>query len=357
MKRIHDDVLMEMYLTQNTMKECDTRFHRMPGYVQHFQIDPFGVHMYTETGLSIIVQHLRKKTPVALYLDATGNVTSKIPDQAKRVFYYALTLPGAGRNAPPLPVCEMLTNEHSIPPITFWLMQFLRRLSQYTKLRVHQVETDYSWALLQSVLLSFNKESIVSYLDRAFAICSKQKTWNDIRKFTVLHLCSAHMLKAVAQSIRRKTDDKGLKEFATFAFARLQNSTSMTTALQIFRSLCAVLIGKHNTSTVQNNLKAMQDLIKESKIPNMEETEKLEGRPLAQEEEDEERRNALTIVGQSPFTYKFKKVVEEVQGELERMLRPRRMKIIHTSAQALLMSFLKTTLAFSPFGVVCCWVI
>lgn len=107
------------------MKECDSKFHKMPDYIQHFQVDPFGVHMYTETGISLVVQHLRKRTPLTLYLDATGNVASKVPGQTKRVLYYALTLPGGGQNKPPLPVCEMLTNEHSIPAITFWLMQFL----------------------------------------------------------------------------------------------------------------------------------------------------------------------------------------------------------------------------------------
>lgn len=114
-KRIHADVFMEMYLTQSIMKECDFQFHKMPGYIQHFQVDPFGVHMYTETGVSIVVQHLRKKTPLTLYLDATGNVASKVPGQTKRLLYYSLTLPGCGQNVPPLPACEMLTNEHSIP--------------------------------------------------------------------------------------------------------------------------------------------------------------------------------------------------------------------------------------------------
>lgn len=121
----------------------------MPGYIQHLQLDPFGIHMYTETGLNILVQHLRKRIPLTLHLDATGSVTSKIPGQSKRILYYALVLPGGGTNAPPLPVCEMLTNEHSIPTITFWLMQFLRKLSQQTKLKIHQIETDFSWALIQ----------------------------------------------------------------------------------------------------------------------------------------------------------------------------------------------------------------
>lgn len=84
------------------MKECDSKFHKMPGYIQCFQGDPFGVYMYTVTGISIVVQQLRKKTPLTLYLDATGNVASKVPSQTKRLLYYSLTLPGGGQNAPPL---------------------------------------------------------------------------------------------------------------------------------------------------------------------------------------------------------------------------------------------------------------
>ncbi|KAJ4920071.1 hypothetical protein JOQ06_022456 [Pogonophryne albipinna] len=57
---------------------------------------------------------------------------------------------------------------------------------------------------------------------------------------------------------------------------------------------------------------AMKDFIKECRIPDMEEGDKLGDSPLTQEEDDEERRHAHTIVGRSPFTYEFRKVMEEV---------------------------------------------
>lgn len=64
--------------------------------------------MYTETGRNILVQHLRRKAPLTLHLDATGNVARKVPSQTKIFLYYAITLRGGGQNAPPLPVCEKL---------------------------------------------------------------------------------------------------------------------------------------------------------------------------------------------------------------------------------------------------------
>lgn len=108
-----------------------------------------------------MVQHLRGKKPVSLYLDATGGgVVSKPPEDKRRIFF-ALA---------PLPVTEMISSEHSVPPLTFWLMQFLIKLSRYTSFRVHKVETDYSWALIQAVPLAFNKKSINAYLKRTFSI-------------------------------------------------------------------------------------------------------------------------------------------------------------------------------------------
>ena len=119
--------MLELMLTQKVIKESSSHASSK-GYLQHLQIDPFAVHLHTDTGINILAEHL-KQTATALYLDATGGVVQKIPDQNKRVLYYALVLPGMGKDKPPLPVTEMITNSHSIPSIYHWLMEFQRKLS------------------------------------------------------------------------------------------------------------------------------------------------------------------------------------------------------------------------------------
>lgn len=93
-------------------------------------------------------------------------------------------------------------------------MQFTLHLSRHTQIHIQQAETDYSWALMQRVLLAFNKENVHSYLDRTYAICQGQHLYEESKGFTVLHICSAHVLKAVRKVMLRQTDDKGLVEFA-----------------------------------------------------------------------------------------------------------------------------------------------
>ncbi|XP_073715784.1 uncharacterized protein [Misgurnus anguillicaudatus] len=313
---IHENVFIEMHLTQRILKECDSSFYNIPGYIQLLQINPFGAHLYTEVGVSILVHHLRKKeTPVSLYLDATGGVVSKLPEQKKRVLYYALTLPGKGRDAPPLPVCELLSNEHSIPPLTFWLMQFLLKLSNYTSIRINKVETDYSWALMQAVVLAFNRMSMDSYLEWTNAVCRKSKTSAEIKAVTILHLCSAHIIKAVIVSIGRKTNDKGLKEFSTFVFARLQNTLHVESAIEIFEHFCVVLLSETVTQTVTNSLQFLESLINNERQV----IEDITGVDVIDTWEDEaERRSAKTIVGRSPYSRMFRRVFDEVENTVDK---------------------------------------
>lgn len=95
------------------------------GYIQRSQVDPFGVRMYTETGIW-------KKTPLTLYLDAADMLHQRFLIRPKDSFT-ALS-PFLETIRMPLPSQSMLTSEH-IPATIFWL---LCKLSQYTKLRVHQ---------------------------------------------------------------------------------------------------------------------------------------------------------------------------------------------------------------------------
>lgn len=70
--RLHDDMLLELILTQQIIRESDTAYIFCPGYIQHLQVDPFGVHLDNEQGIP--VDHLRQSTKVTLFLDATSGV-------------------------------------------------------------------------------------------------------------------------------------------------------------------------------------------------------------------------------------------------------------------------------------------
>ncbi len=106
----------------------------------------------------------------------------------------------------------------------------------------------------------------------SYKFCIGQKSWAEMKSHTVLHICSAHILKAVRQAICRQTDDKGLRDFATFAFARLQNASNMTESTIVFHALCALLTTPQNTKLVNESLCVLEIVISRSKEDTLEET-------------------------------------------------------------------------------------
>lgn len=71
-------------------------------------------------------------------------------------------------------------------------------------------------------------------------------------KKTVLHVSEVHALKAASGIISKHVTDKGQREFLTFVFARLQNTTTLDEVAKVFRALCNFLCAKkpHLENTV-----------------------------------------------------------------------------------------------------------
>ncbi|XP_073783766.1 uncharacterized protein isoform X3 [Danio rerio] len=192
-------------------------------------------------------------------------------------------------------------------------MLFELHLSNYTELNIHHIETAYSWALMLSVLQAFNKENISSYLDRAYKFCMGQIPWHEMKSYSVLHICSAQILKAFRQTVLKQTDDKGLGDFVTYAFAGLQYATNMTEARIVFHALCVLLTSPQNTSLVKESLALLERVISNAKDDPLEENMEHKDREIYK---GEERRDALTITGRSPFFAYFLQVMQEVKEQV-----------------------------------------
>ena len=63
----------------------------------------------------------RRDSRLSLYLDATGSEICNLPNQDKKVLYYALVMCG-DVNKPPLSTAELISNIHSVPHLIHWLM-------------------------------------------------------------------------------------------------------------------------------------------------------------------------------------------------------------------------------------------
>ena len=57
----------------------------------------------------------------------------------------------------------------------------------------------------------FNKCDLKSYLKRSFEVCTKVKEVSAFTFFTIIHLCSSHIIKAIATNLSKVTKKNVLK--------------------------------------------------------------------------------------------------------------------------------------------------
>ena len=159
----------------------------------------------------------------------------------------------------PVPVAEMISNDHTTAEITHFLYRwFLTCKKVISKdLNIAQVEMDYSWAILHSACTVFNKSSLVEYLEKCWRIIVNKE---ELNLEPVLHICSAHIMHRFSHQIAKKFKvDKKLKSLIlyTVCFSCKQISKLDT----LFTSLCYVLASEFITPSVSEHLIVLESLI------------------------------------------------------------------------------------------------
>lgn len=216
----------------------------LKGYIQRDTTFPISVSLYTERQIKYLL-HLLKKEEVFLYFDATGSLVAKPIGTNKRVYYYALVLKGTDESSP-LPVAEFITNEHTAVEIRLSLIDFIAKVRKVgkRKFKIAKIETDFSLALIQSILTSFNSLETDEYLKEAWKVFDEEMTSKEFgEKYTVAHVCCAHILKTGIKNAREmsrgkpKDIKKKLHIFSARAMALLLETKNRSEAQEIFTGI------------------------------------------------------------------------------------------------------------------------
>ncbi|MEL6804171.1 MAG: hypothetical protein AAFO91_10355, partial [Bacteroidota bacterium] len=172
-------------------------------------------------------------------MDATGRISNQLPGVGKRIMYYSAVLPGQGRGNLPIPAVEMFSSSHSTAFIRFWLESFLQAVYRSTSLRLRRVEVDFSYALLHSISQATNKMGFIPYLERCYSLLVNELPTP--KTMTIIHVCSAHAMKAVTNSISGMVCDRSVKELFGFVFARMIDCVTLKQVEEIFHHLATLL--------------------------------------------------------------------------------------------------------------------
>jgi len=187
------------------------------------------------------IQSVIDKSSLVLHLDATGSVVRKLNEKGKRVFYYAGVVNIDGKL---IPLLNFVSSEHNIAAISCYLMRFKHCFGQKWPV-FRTVVLDFSMALLSAVCESWNKLSLIDYINNCYKYCKSDKP---NQQFIVILLCGSHFEHMISRSVKSITKIKKIHDFILDCTALLIISTNLNSIRLMFnillnqkKKLCAVL--------------------------------------------------------------------------------------------------------------------
>jgi hypothetical protein len=180
------------------------------------------------------------------------------------------------------------------------------------------IVTDFSWALMNSVLFVFNKCTASEYIQFCFSmIFEKDKRAAIFSVLNVrLYLCCAHFLKLVIKRCKKIKVEKSVKTFFIYCFTLLQNSVNIDIFKQNLSNIAILFNSVNETKRVSNALEALEKEIRRRELY----TELSDYYPLV---EDNTKKLLLTtdpkmednLKENSPFKAYFDSFVTEILGK------------------------------------------
>lgn len=252
--RLHENVFQSLLLTTKMEHENGKCF------IQEICMKNLRVLYWTEN--TVALWHNLKNKSVC-FIDATGSVVRKMPN-SKRILYYELSLNNPVKGGPSLPVASMLTEDHAVPNIKYFLEKFNHAekviYGYRTVSKPSVINCDFSMAMIISIIESFNKISFDSFLNWCFKIVSGEATPEDLKcSFTIVHICLAHFMNLIKLKLK-KLYKRGM-ELVMHIFGLLSQSETLAEAEDIFYHLLIVLKSKVQSPTFKSSYKTLNDKI------------------------------------------------------------------------------------------------
>ena len=160
------DLIASLLLLKNCIIKSENESIAKPrvvkGFIQHIHASPFSVICFNEASVRLY-HEVSKNSP--LFCDATGTIVALPKQQGKQpTVYYAVVLKHSNEGKSPLAVAELITEDHTVLSVSFFLQSLRRAESQLynsSNLTIPpQVIIDRSQVLLISFLNVYNMESI-----------------------------------------------------------------------------------------------------------------------------------------------------------------------------------------------------
>ena len=175
-----------------------------------------------------------------MHFDAAGSVVkvTEKTDHNTLYLYSAVLFEGS------LPVLEFVTSWRNSFAIQSHLDMFNGFVKMMSKGKLHKpryLVTDFSFALIDACMRSFNSMSLVACLKECHTVLTGKATQEHIHSLTFTVLCVANIMKSLAVKLKKVNNSAIQRKAVMVWFCGLQRCTSMSVALSMYRDMYVVL--------------------------------------------------------------------------------------------------------------------
>ncbi len=199
------------------------------------------------------------------HIDATGSVIEKIKNQ-KIPYYYSIVCHDLV-NKQILPIACFVTTSHTINSITTNLSIIKDHVENNVSRTSHLpiapiIVMDHSWALIGSVIKSFNKTTVLTYLIWCFDIYFNEENFKANYFATRVYICSIHMLKIIIKKAKKVANaTKKGRNALIFSFTLLQNSVKLAEFNYHLENIYILFNSKYETLSMISSLNFLKDAL------------------------------------------------------------------------------------------------
>ncbi|CAF1436149.1 unnamed protein product [Didymodactylos carnosus] len=302
--RLDEDYFKELRMFRYLTHSIDHSSEHIKGYVQTCGEWLFTVHFFTEAQPDRFANYCKTEKYSYLYVDATGSVVRKLKHQ-KEVLFYSMVF--QDKNSSIMPLSGALLSDHTAASITSYFNCVRNKLAIRSKVaRPAFIVTDFSAALINSVLASFNVEKIHNHLRRCYNTLDRAYDTKQLRNMTFVRLCCCHAMKAFSRSLFKLDISKETRHYLMSLFAILLNSTDVEGAFDLYEQIMNI----YGNPYFEHSSNALALLLNKSDLsqfdikPFLSESDVQDDNPNQQDFLDELGITTNPIIHQSPFNVK-----------------------------------------------------
>jgi hypothetical protein len=193
--QLDEDVFRECRVRQQLLEDVDIISNKIKGYVQVMGEKPFRLHLTSERQILRYINYCANSKYSHVYIDATGSIVKNLPHQ-KTVLLYAAIFKDGNDPSNVIPLGHAILADHTATSISYFLGNLRQDIVTLKDkvVRPSFFVTDFSPAIFNAILQTFNHEDICSHVKRkhdAKELCSR----------SFLRFCCSHMMNAFARSL------------------------------------------------------------------------------------------------------------------------------------------------------------